>query len=74
MTEMRTIWPRVQVLTVLSVYNVGAELNATLGNHDFAEDSSPDAFLAIYIGQTSDLSERYGNHDAMPCIECNPTK
>jgi len=54
-----------------SVYKIGAELDAAPGNYIFAEESGPDNFLPIYIGQTSDLSERFENHDAMPCIKCN---
>lgn len=53
------------------VYKIGAELGAAPGNYIFAEESSPDIFLPIFIGQTSDLSERFENHRTMPCIKCN---
>lgn len=54
-----------------SVYKIGAIFDAAPGNYVFAEEFRPGIFLPIYIGQTSDLSERFENHHAMPCIQCN---
>lgn len=54
-----------------SVYKIGADFDAAPGNYIFAEEFGPGTFRPIYIGQTSDLSERFDNHHAMPCIKRN---
>jgi hypothetical protein len=39
------------------------------GNYIFAKETKPDTFTAIYIGEAGDLSDRFDNHHAMPCIK-----
>lgn len=49
-------------------YLIGQQFNATPGNYIFARQPQPGEWIPIYIGQASDLSERFGNHHAIPCI------
>ena len=39
------------------------------GNYIFAEETKPGTYKPIYIGETGDLSERFDDHHALPCIE-----
>jgi predicted GIY-YIG superfamily endonuclease len=41
------------------------------GNYIFARETKPRTFTPIYIGQTSNLNERFENHHKMPCIRKN---
>ena len=40
-------------------------------NYVFAKETSPNKFRPIYIGQTSDISERFENHHKWSCITRN---
>lgn len=44
---------------------------AEAANYIFAKVSPQNYWQPIYIGQTSDLSERFDNHHAQPCISRN---
>jgi len=52
-----------------------SDLNSTFkqspGNYIFTKETQPGRFVPIYIGQTSNLSERLENHDHLPCIRRN---
>lgn len=41
------------------------------GNYVFAKETESSKFRPIYAGETEDLSERFDNHHAMPCIQSN---
>ena len=57
-----------------SIYSIDTAFNAAPGNYVFAEEAGPGLFLPIYIGQTSDLSERFDRYHVMPCIKRNRAK
>ena len=50
------------------IYKLPASFNDTPGNYIFAVETSPRTWTPIYIGETEDLSERFDQHHAMPCI------
>ena len=52
------------------VYKVGQRLGRTPGNYMFAREADS-GFLPIYVGQTSDLSERFDGHHKIDCIRAN---
>ncbi len=43
--------------------------NSTPGNYVFVKETEPGSYRPIYVGETSDLSERFDNHHKMPCIQ-----
>lgn len=53
------------------IYAIGASLKAEPGNYIFAKETKPNTWTPVYIGQTSNLSERMDNHDEMPCVKRN---
>ena len=53
------------------IYPIGQEFSAVPGNYIFAKETEPNTWAPIYIGETSDLSERFDNHHAMACIKRN---
>ena len=54
-----------------TILRVGTAFDAVPGNYLFAEETSPGLFMPIYIGQSSNLSEGFEAHYAMPCIKRN---
>ena len=52
------------------VYRIGTNFNKVPGNYIFAKQTVT-GWIPIYIGETSDLSQRFDNHHAMPCIKRN---
>ena len=53
------------------IYEIGTSFKSIPGNYIFAKETKPNTWAAVYIGQTSDLSERLDNHDEMPCVKRN---
>ena len=53
------------------VYIIGTTFNKCPANYIFAKRTQPDKLLAIYIGETEDISERFDSHHKMPCIRQN---
>ncbi len=53
------------------IYKFGTTFNKAPANYIFAKESSPETLLAIYIGETEDISDRFDNHHKMPCIRQN---
>ena len=53
------------------IYDIGATFGKSPANYVFAKETKPDTLLAIYIGETGDISERFDNHHKMPCIRQN---
>ena len=51
-------------------YPLPPTFKAEPGNYIFAKIVN-NHWKAVYIGQTEDLSERFDNHHAAPCIERN---
>lgn len=51
------------------IYTLDMEFEAMPGNYIFSRRSLETKHTAIYIGQTSDLSERFDQHHQMPCIK-----
>ena len=49
------------------VYNWLNTFNSVPGNYIFCKIVN-NQWVPIYIGEASDLSERFDNHHAMPCI------
>jgi len=52
------------------IFPLPTSFKAEPGNYIFAKIVSG-AWRSVYIGQTEDLSERFDNHHAMPCIKRN---
>ena len=53
------------------IYKIGMSFTSAPANYVFARKTEQEKFSAIYIGQTSDISERFDNHEKMPCITRN---
>ncbi|HXF88592.1 MAG TPA: GIY-YIG nuclease family protein [Xanthobacteraceae bacterium] len=53
------------------VHPIKTPLKAAAGNYIFAKLNNLDQWVPVYIGQTENLSERFDNHHAMPCIKRN---
>ncbi len=53
------------------IHPISTSFKAVAGNYIFAKETQPGYWKPIYIGQTGDLSERFDNHHAMPCIKRN---
>ena len=53
------------------IYDIGTPMKQVPGNYVFARRSEPGRLVAVYIGQTGDLSERFEYHHKMPCIREN---
>ena len=70
MVETPTIqWPGASGETYKYwIYSAGASLKAEGGNYIFARETSPGQFTPVYIGETSDLSERFDDHHKADCI------
>ena len=52
-----------------SIHEKGTTFKALPGNYIFAQRSGANQWRAIYVGQTSDLSDRFDDHHKMPCID-----
>ena len=53
------------------IYPLPPNFTAVAGNYIFAREVSPGRGQPIYIGQTSDLSERFDSHHKVACIRSN---
>jgi len=53
------------------IFKIDHAFSPQPANYIFAKETRPSTFSPIYIGQTSDLSERFDNHHKMPCIRRN---
>lgn len=54
------------------IYPIGQAFAAKPGNYIFAKETSPGNWRPVYVGQTSDLSDRLDDdHENMPCIRKN---
>ena len=51
-----------------SIYPLDVTFLNRAGNYVFVKETEPKTFLAIYVGETSDLSEGFDSHPKMPCI------
>ena len=45
------------------------ELQNVAGNYIFAKESSPNYYVPLYIGETSELKTRLDNHNEVPCLK-----
>ena len=58
-----------------AIYKLDETYKAVPANYVFvkeitaAQGSTPALFNPIYVGQTSDISQRFENHRKMPCIK-----
>ena len=50
------------------IFPIDTNFDQNPGNYVFAKETSPRRWTPVYIGETSDLSERFDNHHKMPCI------
>lgn len=50
------------------IYPLGTEFSNVPGNYVFARENESRRFTPIYIGQTSNLGERFDTHHKIPCI------
>ena len=65
-------WPGASGMSYsYEIYPIGTSFYALPGNYILAKESSPARWTAVYIGQTSNLSERFDGHHRMPCILTN---
>ena len=53
------------------IYPIGQTFKAIPGNYIFAKETESHRWRPVYIGETSDLSERFNNHHKMTCIQRN---
>ena len=53
------------------IFPIGYEFASVGGNYVFAKQTRPGSWTPVYIGQTSDLSERFDKHHKMACIKRN---
>ncbi len=51
------------------IYDLPPNFKAGAGNYIFAKETKPNTHVAIYIGETEDLSDRFDDHHAMACIK-----
>ena len=51
-----------------SVYPIRAPFRPLAGNYIFCRRNGLGHWLAVYVGQTSNLAERFDDHHKMPCI------
>lgn len=50
------------------IHPIGNQFKAEPGNYIFAKEDSPGRWHPVYIGQTSNLDERFDQHHKMDCI------
>ena len=53
------------------IYPIGTSLKAEPGNYIFAKETKPGYWRPIYIGQTSNLAQRLGDHEKEECAKQN---
>ena len=51
------------------VYPIGTPLKAEGGNYIFAKETRPGSWAPAYVGQTSNLAERFEDHHKKWCIK-----
>ena len=51
------------------IYSLDVTFSAEPGNYVFAQETKPGSWKPIYIGETSDLSERFDSHHKASCIQ-----
>lgn len=52
-------------------YEIGTTFSKAPANYIFAKATKPETLLAIYIGETEDISERFDYHHKIDCIRRN---
>ena len=50
------------------IYKINTTFSEVPANYIFAKETKPETLLAIYIGETGDISERFDYHHKMDCI------
>lgn len=53
------------------IYPIGQAFKAVAGNYIFAKEIEYNLFQPVYVGETSDLSERFDYHHKKNCIQRN---
>lgn len=53
------------------MHEIGTSFKEAPGNYIYAKEVSPGRWKAVYIGQTSSLSDRLGNHEKEACATRN---
>ena len=53
------------------IYEYPTNLTAKAGNYIFAKETSPGKWSPVYIGQTTNVDERFNNHHKIQCIRRN---
>jgi predicted GIY-YIG superfamily endonuclease len=53
------------------VYTIGTKFTEVPGNYIFCKKNSAGLWVAIYVGETGDLSQRFDGHHANACIVRN---
>ena len=51
------------------IYPISQAFEAESGNYAFLKRNASGRYGVIYVGETKDLSERFGDHHKMPCIK-----
>lgn len=53
------------------IFPISTKFKAVPGNYIYARETSPGQWTPVYIGETSDLSERFDHHHKTGCIQRN---
>lgn len=53
------------------IYKIGYQFDPQPANYIFIKETKLHTWQALYIGETSNLSERFDNHHKMSCIRQN---
>lgn len=53
------------------IYPIGTSFDTEPGNYIFAKKDAAGNWVAVYLGETSDLSERFDHHHRKDCIKRN---
>ena len=53
------------------IHPIGADFKDEPGNYIYAAETQPHCWQAVYIGQTSSLSERLADHEKEACATRN---
>ena len=53
------------------IHGIDTGFSTSPANYVFAKTTKPHKLLAIYIGETEDISERFNNHHKVTCIRDN---
>jgi hypothetical protein len=53
------------------IHPIDTSFKGLPGNYIFAKETKPNTWTPVYIGETSNLSERFDDHHKKPCVDRN---